>query len=474
MRLKTKFSLLISLLVVIIVLGVTIFLLIAESRFLIKEMEKSRTKMIESLAQVAKESLIVKDDILLLNYLKLIKNTNGLVYALVTDTSNNVIAHTDLNFLGDKLTDDISLKAKKTDGLLIQKYDMDKATPILDLAFPVYVDDKNTGIARIGFSQIALNKAVQEALAVTRRRIFMVAVAALIVGLLGAVILTGMMTGPINKIAQGAQIIGQGKLDHQIAVKSKDELGDLAAEFNKMSDKLKELDQMKSDFVSSVTHELRSPLLSLRMYIDLFNKGAAGEVNDKQKEYLQVMKDGAFRLSRFIDDLLDMAKIERGKMEVTLQSTDLSPVIKETAQLFEPQVNQKKIKLNVVMPEKLPRVTADSVRTQQVLTNLLSNAVKFTPEGGTIAIEARKNDSTKMLEISVSDTGMGIPKDQLNSIFNKFEQVKGARKNVSGPKGTGLGLAIIKGLMEAQGGTIWVESELNKGSKFTFNLPLIG
>jgi len=309
-------------------------------------------------------------------------------------------------------------------------------------------------------------------LKVTRQRILVVAVGALIVGLLGAFILTHMMTGPIRKIAKGAEIIGSGKLDHKITVKSRDELGDLAREFNLMSDKLKELDQMKSDFVSSVTHELRSPLLSLRMYIDLALKGTAGELNDKQKEYLTIMRDCAGRLSRFIDDLLDVAKIERGKMEVTLQPVDLYPIAQEISQLFKPQMDNKNIRFQVNVLTGLPRLLADPERTRQVITNLLSNAVKFTPAGGAITLEAKHNASAGTMDISVSDSGIGIPADKLDSIFNKFEQVKDARQKASGPKGTGLGLAIVKGIVEMQGGRIKVTSELNKGSTFIVSLPL--
>lgn len=471
MRLRTKFSLLISLLVVIIIAGVTIFLLLAETRFLIKEMETSRINMVKSLAQVAKESLIVKDDILLLNYLKYIKNTTGLVYAIVTDRANRVLAHTDMNLLGNILNDTATSQAQNIKQLFIQKYDLNNI-PILELALPVSVNDNNVGIARIGFSQAILNKAVQESLAVTRKRIYLVAVTALAVGLLGAFLLTAMMAGPIRKIALGAQIIGQGKLEHKIDVNTRDELGDLANEFNKMSDKLKELDQMKKDFVSSVTHELRSPLISLRMYINNFLQETAGDLN-KEKEHLDIMGKCAARLNNFIDDLLDIAKIERGKMEVRLQSLELKPVLDEIIQLFQPQFVKKNIQFKESIPEKLPLVSIDPERTQQVLSNLLSNATKFTPNGGAITVAVVENKAEKTVEVSVKDTGIGIPADQMNRLFNKFEQIKSARDNITGSKGTGLGLAITKGIAEAQGGTIRVHSELNKGSTFTFTLQQI-
>jgi signal transduction histidine kinase len=209
------------------------------------------------------------------------------------------------------------------------------------------------------------------------------------------------------------------------------------------------------------------------MYIDLFNKGTAGPVNDKQKEYLKVMREGSTRLSKFIDDLLDIAKIERGKLEVKAESIELEPIVKETVQLYQPQADNKKIKLGVNIETGLPKASADPERTRQVLNNLLSNAIKFTPENGSITVEASYNRKDNTIEVAVQDTGIGIPEDKLESVFNKFEQVKDARQQVTTAKGTGLGLAIIRGILEQQGGKIWVTSNLNQGSRFIFSLKVV-
>ncbi|MCB4792888.1 MAG: HAMP domain-containing protein [Elusimicrobia bacterium] len=473
MRLKLKFTFLISLLIVVTVSFVTGFMFITETNFLENEMEIIRYDMIKSFANVTKDSLVGNDKISLRNYLHLLKNTKGFSYAMVMDNKNVVIMHTDSFLVGTILNDPVSNRAQNTDKFLAQKYTMENGFPILDLAYPVAISNVRIALVRIGFNRDMLAGKVTDALASIRRRILGITLLGLVVGLTGTFILTGMMVEPINIIAKGAQIIGKGNLSHVINISSDDELGDLAKAFNSMSNKLKELDQLKSDFVSSVTHELRSPLLSLRMYIDLFLKGTAGAVADKQKEYLTIMHNCAERLHHFIDDLLDIAKIERGKMEVVPKETDIVPAIRDIIQLFKPQTDNKSIKLKTDKVENLPLVKADPERTKQVLTNLLSNAVKFTPENGTITVSACVNDPLGRLEISVIDTGIGVPKDKLVSIFNKFEQVKIARDYITGPKGTGLGLAIIKGLVEAQGGVLWVQSELNEGSIFTFTLPLV-
>ncbi len=472
MKLRTKFSLLISVLVIVIILGVTIFLYIAESRFLIKEMETNRIGLLESFNQVCKESLVIKDDILLLNYLKLIKNTEGLLYAMLINPDGKVLAHTDVHLLGNVTNDTYSKKSMETEELLIQSYADGKGKEILELNLPVRTRNEKIGIARIGFSQRILNNLVKETLINTRKRMLMVAIVSLIIGILGALILTHMMSNPIKKLAKGAQIVGKGNLNYRIAVKSRDELGGLADEFNRMTQQLKELDQMKSDFVSSVTHELRSPLISLRMFMEMFLKGTAGPLTDKQREYLNTMKKSSDRLSHFINDLLDVARIERGKIDVNVQPTDLNPVIRDIAELFKPQVDKKKIQLILKIDENLPKLSADGDKTRQVITNLLSNAVKFTPEGGTITVEAALGEDSEFAEVGVSDTGIGIPADHLDKIFNKFEQVRGIREKLKGPKGTGLGLAIVKGIVEAQAGKIRVKSEPSKGSNFCFTIPL--
>ena len=241
----------------------------------------------------------------------------------------------------------------------------------------------------------------------------------------------------------------------------------------KLSGKAENLNRKTSELVSSVTHELRSPLTSINMYIDLFFNGAAGPLNDTQKEFLNIMKDSSKRLTAFINDLLDLAKIEQGKIAINKQPFDLRSTILEVLELIRPQAHEKKIKLKLVIPSDLPKVFADPEKTKQVITNLVNNSIKFTPEEGNVTVEA-KDIKIGYIQVSVIDTGMGIPKDKLDSVFEKFVQVEEAKKNVKGQKGTGLGLAIAKGIVEIQDGKIWIESEPGKGTKFHFTIPRHG
>ncbi|MBA7484337.1 Adaptive-response sensory-kinase SasA [subsurface metagenome] len=454
MKLRTKFSLLNSILIIAVILGVSIFLFIAEKRLLIQEMEKNQTNIIKGLAQVGKESLITNDEILLIS-------------CAISETMGRISKG---SFFTSILPRSIfAIKARSSNELITQSYVDKEKQNILDVALPIFINQNKMGIARIGFSQDSLHKIVEETLRETRKRIFGVAIVVLIIGFIGAIILAQMMTRPIKQMAKGAQLIGQGKLDTTIVVKSKDELGSLARDLNKMSSQLKEIDQMKSDFLASVTHELRSPLTSLRMYIDLFLKGATGELTEKAKKFLTIMNGSNKRLSRFIDDLLDMAKIERGKMEVKKEPLEILPIVSEIAQLMKPQSDEKNIEMTMDIPDNLPLVLIDGDRTRQIITNLLSNSIKFTPEKGKISVKIQ--DEKEHLQVSINDTGVGIPPDKIRRIFDKFEQVREVRERIKGPKGTGLGLAIVKSLVEAQGGKIRVESEVGKGSTFYFTLP---
>lgn len=470
MKIGTKVSLLTSLVVLLVVVGISAVLFYSERKVLIGEIENRHLDLVKTLRQAAEESRLIKDDILLLNYLKLVRKTEGVNYGMVLDRSGRVLFHTDTALWGLQLDDRPTKEILATKTLTRREIADAGQGPALDIVLPVGEVAPEL-LVRVGFSKEHVDRQIGAAIAAHQKRFAYIAVAALVLGLVLSLALAQTFLRPIRHLAEAAAIIGKGKLDHTIPVTSKDELGRLAHDFNAMAEKLKELDQLKKDFVSSVTHELRSPLHSTRMYLGLFHKGGAGELTDKQKSYLKVIEDNTTRLGRFIDDLLDMAKIERGKMEVQKQPFDLGPVLEEARVLFVPQADEKKIAFEVPAAAAWPRLLGDADRTRQVLINLLSNAFKFTPAGGKISVQGQARNGH--WAVSVRDTGAGIPEDQRDKIFEKFEQVKGVREKLAGgQKGTGLGLAIVKGLVEAQGGTIRVESELNKGSCFTFTIPL--
>jgi signal transduction histidine kinase len=471
MRLRTKFSFFAILLLLVALLGMSVILFIFEKKHLLQTMRENQVNAIKGLTEICKEAIISEDDLLLLNYIKVVKRTTGVVYAMFVDNMGKVVVHTDTNLLGYVYQDDIGVKAQSSEDLLIQPYMGKEGGELVDVSLPVLLGEDRLGTARIGFSGVVLNRVVEDTLSLTRHRIFVVAGVAFCIGIFGAFILAQLMSRPIKKLTEGAKSIGQGNLEQKILVKSRDELGDLAGEFNRMAKKLKELDQMKDDFVSSVSHELRSPLTSIKGYVDFILRGKAGPLNDKLVEYLTIVKNNTSRLAMFINDILDLAKIEAKRFELGKEALELLPLIEEMVTFFRPQAEESKIKLEAVVPSSVSLVSADLDKIRQVFINLLSNAFKFTPEGGKVTIEAKNAPSGNFVEIAVKDTGVGIAKEDLQRVFDKFKQIKPAGGKVKKVKGTGLGLAIVKGILQAHGGRIWVESELNKGSNFIFTLP---
>lgn len=232
--------------------------------------------------------------------------------------------------------------------------------------------------------------------------------------------------------------------------------------------RLKELDKMKSDFVSNVSHELRTPLTAVKGSVDNMLDGLTGLLNEKQSRYLTRIKSNADRLTRLINDILDLSRIEAGKIDLQAAVLPLVALAKEVAEGLRPIAVDKLISLEVASPDARVTAWADRDKVIQVLMNLIGNAVKFTPTHGKVSVAIERNGN-EWVQTSVADTGPGIPLEEANKIFDKFYQIAQAGKQKA--RGTGLGLAISKALVEMHGGRIWVESEVGSGSTFFFTLP---
>ena len=230
----------------------------------------------------------------------------------------------------------------------------------------------------------------------------------------------------------------------------------------------KQLDQMKTDFVNMVAHELRSPLVSIRQLQSVILEGLTGPLNEKQKDYISRGMNKIDALLGLINDLLDIAKIEAGKYVQRRVPTDLARLIQEAITLLDPRAKKQGITITSEFHDLKP-VQADPKNMEEVLNNLLTNAINYSPNGGTVAVRAA--GLGEFMEIEISDTGVGIPEEELPKIFDKFYRVKHpeTRKVI----GTGLGLAIVKSVIEAHNGTIEVESTPGKGSTFRIRLPMI-
>lgn len=251
--------------------------------------------------------------------------------------------------------------------------------------------------------------------------------------------------------------------------------------------KLERLERLKSEFISIVSHELRTPLTSIKNSLDILMSGRCGEITPASDKFLTMAMRNVQRLSGIINDLLDLSKIEAGKMDYNFAPTNINSVINYVKSALSEVAKTKGLNLVTEEAENIPDITADSRRLEQVLTNLVSNAIKFTPEGKTITISSRlinadditindnfkdsiKNLSGEYVEVCVKDEGIGIESQNLLHAFDKFAQIENSLSRKAG--GTGLGLPIAKQLLDAHKGAIWCDSELNKGSKFYFIIPV--
>ena len=229
----------------------------------------------------------------------------------------------------------------------------------------------------------------------------------------------------------------------------------------------KEVDRMKTEFISTVSHELRTPLTTMKEFVSIVLDGIPGKINKDQKEYLNIVKGNIDRLARIIASLLDISRIEARRVELRKTLVNIVGLAKDTVTNLKVRADAKHIILETSFPRTLSDVYADPDRITQVFTNLIENAIKFTPEAGRIAVEIKARK--KEIECSVSDTGIGIAPQDKDKVFERFRQI--GRTAGAGAKGTGLGLPITKELVQMHKGRIWVESKLDKGSKFIFTLP---
>ena len=234
--------------------------------------------------------------------------------------------------------------------------------------------------------------------------------------------------------------------------------------------------QTKSEFVSFVAHELKTPMTSIRGYADLLAKGAVGPINEHQAQFLAVIRANVERMARLVSDLSDISRIEAGKLELDFRKVDFHDVVNEVVSSLQQQIEGKKQTLEVHVPDELPPVWGDRVRLAQVLTNLVSNAHKYTPEGGRIEIwvehapnEWQPEGPPKVLHVIVKDNGLGMSKEDQQKIFQKF--FRSENRQAREAPGTGLGLHITKNLVELHGGRIWFESALGEGTTFHFTVP---
>jgi two-component system sensor histidine kinase GlrK len=301
-----------------------------------------------------------------------------------------------------------------------------------------------------------------------------ITIASVVMAILIAFFNARTINRPIVLLIKGTREIARGKFGKHLKIPSPPEINELADAFNHMCDRLKELDEMKADLISQISHELRTPLAVIREAVSLhFDCISTGSM-EKQRRLLGIVGEECERLITSVNKILNLSRMDAGMMDYHFEEFSLSQLIEMSISKIRPIAERKRISLDVNLAGRLPHASIDTEKIGQVLDNLLDNALKFTPEGGKVSIRAsledRKtsegysNNEKGLIEVSVSDTGCGIPEENIQDIFDKFKKLHG--------KGTGLGLYIAREIVSAHGGDIWLKSEEKKGSTFFFTVPV--
>lgn len=293
--------------------------------------------------------------------------------------------------------------------------------------------------------------------------------------ILASIYLSQPTTRNLNKVINAVRQINAGNLEANVPVASRDEVGELARAFNAMVQRLqeslereREMERTRRELIEAVSHDLRTPLSSVRAMIESINDGV---VSDEVtiKRYLNTAQSEIESLSQLVNDLFELSQIDAGLLQLHTDSIYLQQLIPDTVETMRAQAASYNLSLNEQVEQELSPVTVDSRRIQRVLYNLIQNAIRHTPADGSIIIKA--TDIGDAVEVRVADTGEGISVDDLSRVFERSYRSEKSRSRQSG--GAGLGLSIAKGIVEAHGGHIWVNSELGKGSEFSFTLPKI-
>jgi signal transduction histidine kinase len=276
--------------------------------------------------------------------------------------------------------------------------------------------------------------------------------------------LSRRILAPVKALTSAAKRLGRGDFSQRVQVKDRSELGELGRAFNAMTSDLERTEKLRRNMVADVAHELRTPLSNVRGYLEAIRDG----VIKPDANTIRSLSEEAMLLSRLVDDLQDLALAEAGELKLVCQTEDVSELVNQTVATVQAQATAKGLSVSIDLSDRLPPVNIDYHRISQVLRNLLENAVAHTAKGGSITVAAKPQDN--WVEVSVTDTGEGIPADDLPNIFERFYRVDKSRARATG--GSGLGLTIAKRLVEAHGGKIKVQSELGKGSRFSFTIPV--
>jgi signal transduction histidine kinase len=289
------------------------------------------------------------------------------------------------------------------------------------------------------------------------------------VALLASLYLTYSLYRPLRELRRGIRAFTlDGKLE-PVRVISHDELGELATAYNEMTARLQEEEKMRSDFIDMLSHEIRTPLTSIRESVNLMRERLLGEVNDRQKRFLDIASSELERISKLLARLMQVSSMSSRFITLNFKPVEPVSLLTETVDKASPSAEAKSISISTHVSPDVPSVMADTEHLRQALLNLIGNAVKFSPPGQAVDVSLQLADGGNQLLFSIVDSGPGIPDEEQPLVFNKYYRGETMKKNVDG---IGLGLSIAKNIVEAHGGKIWLNSRPGRGSTFFFTIPI--
>ncbi|HEX9026556.1 MAG TPA: ATP-binding protein [Clostridium sp.] len=349
--------------------------------------------------------------------------------------------------------------------------------PVLSVALPIYVGDKvEAAIFVCNPLSDIINSIMQ-----TFKIVIIAGIIAIFISVFVSYFISMSIAKPIKEITEISLEMSKGNFSKKAKVYSSDEIGKLTEAFNYMmvtldktmndledeKNKMVTLEKMQRQFVANASHELRTPLTSVRGYVEAILDGVVKN-KEEERKYLRIILKETLRMHRLVNSLLDLSRIESGQIKINRKDLNISEVINSTVMKFKPIIEDQELQLVVDIPKNMPIVIGDEDLIDQVITNYITNAVRFTSAGGSITVKAEQNKNE--VYVHVIDTGIGISSEELTKVWGRFYKIKESRQ--LSKEGAGLGLSLVKEIIEHLGGRTWVESELGKGSIFSFSLTI--
>lgn len=341
-------------------------------------------------------------------------------------------------------------------------YDEDNNNRYMNIGRPIYSGNELIG----GIFVMASIEDLYQSLNLIKKSIILAGVGAVFLALGLTFILSRKLSSPLIEMEKATRRIATGELDTRISNESKDEIGSLAAAINDLAIELHRYRSNRQEFLANISHELQTPIT----YLEGYSSALENELyrnEEEKKQYLQIIQQEASRMSTLVKDLFDLSKMEEGKIALVFEEVDLVEVVENAMLKTKMKAQEKGLQLNFTQSHDFPSIEADGLRMEQILINIIENAIRYTESG---IVKVKLSSDLDTVKVQIEDSGIGIPQEDIPFLFERFYRVEKSRSREFG--GTGLGLAIVKHLVELQGGTISVESQIGKGTCFELKFPV--